>query len=347
MPTPTIPKGNDYFDATLYTGNGTGQSITNSGAMQPDFIWFKNRSGANSHALADSVRGANKILSSNNTDADYTTSAGNDLLSFNSNGFTVGAFGAFASINASGASEVAWQWKAGGAAVTNTAGTITSQVSANTTSGFSVVTWTGPNNNTTSTVGHGLGVAPAMVIYKSRNSATNWNVWHNSFTAGEVIYLNLNLGKNSDTNVFNNTAPSSTLLTVKNVEVNSSSMVAYCWSEVAGYSKFGSYVGNGSDNGPFIYTGFRPRYFLLKNTSISNTRWIVMDTARDPSNVAYKVLSPNSSGAEDDSTVYWLLDFVSNGVKLRYGADSEFNNSGNTFIYMAFAENPFKYANAR
>jgi hypothetical protein len=357
LPTPTIgatasTQANKYFDATLYTGNGTGQSITNSGSMQPDLIWFKNRSGANSHALADSVRGANKILSSNNTDADYTTSAGNDLLSFNSNGFTVGAYGAFASINASGASEVAWQWRASNAtAVTNTAGSITSTVSANTSAGFSVVTYTEPASGSY-TFGHGLGVSPSMFIVKERNVAgNNWVVWHNYFQSVDPIPTKKGLYLNSTAAAFTtgsdwlNSISSTTIgITTGQVTSGGATMVAYCFSEVAGYSKFGSYTGNGSTDGTFVYTGFRPKFVLLKSTN-SVANWILYDTARATYNVVNNILLPDSSSAELTSADY-NVDIVSNGFKFRT-AQGGINGSGNIVIYMAFAESPFKYANAR
>jgi hypothetical protein len=353
MPT-TYPiiKGNQYFDATTYTGNGGTQSIVNAGGFSPDFAWIKMRSGTDFHILQDSVRGVGKNLNTNNTNAE-TGNSGDLITSFNSNGFTVNNTylgGANTSTNGNGSTYVGWQWRASDSApVTNNAGTITSSVSANTTAGFSVVTYTGTGAN--ATVGHGLGAVPKMIIVKNRNNARLWPVYHASIGATNRLVLNDSIASAADSGTWNNTEPTSTVFTIGTSSATNNSgsdtYVAYCWSEVPGFSKFGSYVGNGSADGPFIYTGFEPRYFLLKNTSRANTRWIVMDTARDPSNEAYKVLAPNTSGAEDTSTSYWLLDFLSNGVKLRYGADTEFNNSGDTYIYMAFAEMPFKYSNAR
>jgi hypothetical protein len=355
LPTPTIgatatTQAGDYFNAVTYTGNGTNNRAVTGVGFQPDFTWIKERSGTYSHILTDAVRGTDKILLSNSTIAEFTDT--NYLKTFTSDGFTVGTDGA---VNGSGATFVSWNWRASNAtAVTNTAGSITSTVSANTSAGFSVVTYTGTGAN--ATVGHGLGVAPKMIIAKRRDSSTdsNWQVWHSNLaSANHFLQLNTTAAQANANSPWSTGAVNSTTFAVEggnatnNLARLNATYVAYCFSEVAGYSKFGSYTGNGSADGVFIHLGFRPRYLLLKNTSISNTRWIVMDTARDTTNVAYQVLSPSNSGAEDTSTSYWLADFVSNGVKLRYGADSEFNNSGNTFIYMAFAENPFKYSLAR
>jgi hypothetical protein len=208
------------------------------------------------------------------------------------------------------------------------------------------VTWAGPNNNTTSTVGHGLGVVPSMVIYKARTSGTaNWTVYFGplSNSASNVLYLNLTNGLNNDTNVFNNTAPTSTLLTVKNVEVNGASMVAYCFAEVAGYSKFGSYTGNGSTDGPFIYCGFRPAFVLVKKSDSGSESWVIVDTTRNTSNVMNSLLRPNTSDAE--ATATWI-DALSNGFKCRE-TYTGLNASGGTYIYMAFAEVPLKFSLAR
>ena len=343
LPTPTIgatstTQAGKYFNAVLYTGDGsTPRSITVG--FQTDFVWHKPRTTTGDHQLFDAVRGAGKGLFTNGTFAeyDYGTGSTSPFISFDSNGYTIGT-----GANGNTVPYVSWNWKANGAGSSNTAGTITSTVSANTTSGFSIVTWSGPNNNTTSTVGHGLGVAPSMVIYKDRADADNWNMWHSSFTGGEVIYLNLTNVKNSDTNVFNNTAPTSTLLTVKNVEVNGSSMVAYCFAAVEGYSAFGSYTGNGSTDGPFVYTGFRPRYVLIKRTDTTEN-WYIKDTLRPAYNVNDKVLYANHNYAEGTEM---NLDILSNGFKAR-GTDGGFNASGGTYIYAAFAESPFKYSLAR
>ena len=344
LPTPTIgatasTTANKYMNISLYTGTGSSQSITGLG-FQPDWTWIKGRSGATDHGLYDAVRGVQKQLESNNTDAETTETTG--LTAFGSDGFTVGAL---AQLNTSSATYVAWNWKANGAGSTNTAGSITSTVSANTTAGFSIVTWTG--SGSTATIGHGLGVAPSMIIWFHRTNASAYNhiTYHASLpSAAYVVYLNLTIAQSSDNNAFNSTAPTSSVFTVGGYN-SADTMVAYCFAQIAGYSAFGSYTGNGSTDGPFVYTGFRPRFVLVKESSAAGNNWVIYDTARDTYNECSKILYPNLANAEfDGSTVN--LDILSNGFKPRdnWGGN---NNSGNTYIYMAFAENPFKYANAR
>jgi hypothetical protein len=349
MPTPTIPDGKLFMNATLYTGNGTTQNITNGNpgqSFQPDLAWVKSRNTTESQIWVDSVRGVGQELESNNTNAEFYNAQ--SIQSFNSNGYTSGS----SNTNVATRTYVAWQWKAGGAAVTNTAGSISAQVSANTTSGFSVVTYSGTGSN--ATVGHGLGVAPQMIIVKRRNSGvgdTNWFVYHSQLNNGTNpaqynIKLNLTSGTAGLSNVWNDTAPTSTVFSVgTNVETNGSggTFVAYCWAPVAGYSAFGSYTGNGSTDGPFVYTGFRPKFVLLKGASGTTGDWQLQDTSRDPYNCIGTSLFPNGSYAENTG---YLVDILSNGFKLRTAA-SYMNGSGNSNIYAAFAENPFKYALAR
>ena len=338
MPTPTIPAGNLYMNATTYTGNGSTQTITNGVAgqsFQPDFVWGKVRSTVENHCLYDSLRGAGYILKSNTTDAELNN-VGFNLTSFNSNGFSLGVGN---QINQSGQTNVAWQWKAGGTAVTNTSGTITSQVSANTTSGFSIVTYTGTSG--AGTVGHGLGVAPAFIIAKSRNNAVNWITYHQS--TGKDAYMNLNTTNASASlsNYWGTSVNSTTFGFLSNAYDNANgNMVAYCWSEIAGFSKFGSYTGNGSTDGPFVYLGFRPKFILFKVTSTAGS-WVIHDSSRDPYNASQSDLYPNLSNAEATSNA---MDLLSNGFKLR---NTDNTNAAQTYIYAAFAENPFKYANAR
>jgi hypothetical protein len=305
---------------------------------------MKGRSGATDHALYDSVRGVQNQLESNTTTAETAEATG--LTAFGSGGFTVGAL---AQVNTSAATYVGWQWKGGGAAASNTAGTITSSVSANASAGFSVVTYTGTGAN--ATVGHGLGVAPKMIFVKNRDAADAWQVYHAANTANpETDYLVLNTDAATADNVnrWNDTAPTSSVFSIGNgVEVNTNTedYVAYCWSEIDGFSKFGSYTGNGSTNGPFVYTGFRPRWVMWKSSSAGGS-WSITDTDRSPINVTNLALRANLSDADTSSGTGAIVDFLSNGFKFRNtGADH--NTSGATYIYMAFAENPTKYSLAR
>ena len=352
MPTPTIPAGNLYMNATLYTGTGANQTITNGVAgqsFQPDLLWGKSRSAATNNILANSVVGPTQYLISDTTNAE---AAGGllGLQSFNSNGFTVGTGSA---LNANAGTFVAWQWKAGGTAVTNTSGTISAQVSANTTSGFSIVTYTGNNTTTPSpmpTVGHGLGVAPAFIISKSRNNAGvdsgAWFVWTSALSTDSYLRLNTTAASASISGGGGGTmvAPTSSVFStpyVSGANINANNYVAYCWTPIAGYSAFGSYTGNGSADGPFVYTGFQPRWLMIKVTNTTDN-WYVIDTARQTYNVFGSELIPNSSGVEVSFT---LGDIVSNGFKIR-NSGSVMNGNGNTVIYAAFASNPFKYSNA-
>jgi len=327
--------------ATLYTGNGGTQAVantTNGVQFQPDLVWVKSRSAAYSNWLNDSVRGAGTSLSSNLTDADTNYTA--YFTSFATNGFNLaGGSNAF---NSNGTTYVGWQWKAGGTAVSNTSGTITSQVSANTTAGFSVVTYTGTGAN--ATVGHGLGVAPSMVICKSRG-VSDWAVYHIVTTAAGVLWLNLTNAYGVYSAAWNSTAPTSSVFSVGTADATnkvSTGTVAYCFAAVAGYSAFGSYTGNGSTDGPFVYLGFRPRFVLVKNTG-GASQWYLYDSSRDTYNIATNGLFPSSAQAE--TSIAWV-DFLSNGFKVR-ATSTDFNGSGTTYIYACFAENPFKYANAR
>jgi hypothetical protein len=341
MPTPTIPAGNLFMNATLYTGNGSTQTITNGAAgqaFQPDLVWIKVRSTGYSHRLVDSVRGATKLLYSDLPNAESTDAA--SLTSFNSNGFSLG--------NAAGTNDtsqtfVGWQWKAGGTAVTNTSGTISSQVSANTTSGFSVVTYTGTGAN--ATVGHGLSSAPKFVIIKNRVGVYNWRVWHSALSGTEFLYLNATDSTVTNAAMWNSTIPTSTVFSLgTNAGVNNSgdTFIAYCWSEIAGFSQFGSYTGNGSADGPFVYLGFRPKFVMIKQSNAVEY-WYMWDSTRNTYNVLGNDLIANLSNAEGTNTI---MDFTSNGFKIRTSAGAV-NTSGGTYIYMAFAENPFKYSNAR
>ena len=351
LPTSTIVKGNTVMDATTYTGAGGTQSITNTAGFKPDFVWAKSRSNAFDHVLYDSVRGAGtaKYLISNATSAEgnYSNSYGS-LSSFNSNGFTVATgtdpTNPNAFFNQSAATYVAWQWQAGqGSTSSNTSGSITSTVSVNASAGFSVVTYTG--TGVAATVGHGLGVAPSLIIVKNRTNAFSWSVYSASLGNTQYLFLNSSNAAASDVGQWNNTTPTSSVFSIgtsNNTGVSATNYVAYCWTPIAGFSAFGSYTGNGSADGPFVYTGFRPKFVMMKRTDNVGDWWMY-DTSRSTFNTAVLILYANTSAAEiSDSNV----DMLSNGFKFRT-ASTQPNTSGGTFIYMAFAENPLKYALAR
>lgn len=341
LPTPTIKKPNKYFDVKTYIGNGSTNSITGLN-FQPDLVWGKARSFTQSNGLYDSVRGVTKALYSDLTNAEATDV--NALTSFNADGFSMGSS---ASLNQNAASYVAWNWKANGAAVANNNGSITSNVSANPTAGFSIVTYTGTGAN--ATVGHGLGVAPSVVIVKNRSSASvNWGVWHSALLGTQFLNLNTTGGIQTLASVWNSTTPNNSVFSLGSdpgVNANTSSHVAYCFAEVLGYSKFGKYTGNGSADGPFVYCGFKPRFILIKRTDATATNWELFDTTRNPYNTAALELYPNSSSAENASSAD-EIDILSNGFKIR-STNAIHNTNGVTYIFMAFAEAPFKYSTAR
>jgi hypothetical protein len=347
LPTPTIgatstTQANDYFNILLYTGNGSAGNAKTGLGFQPDFLWFKSRNQARSHALFDAVRTRTYGLASESTNGDYTSAAGRDLASFDSDGFTVGVPENFNSTNANGDTIVTWAWNAGGSTVTNTSGTISAQVRANTTSGFSIVTYTG-NGSSSQTFGHGLGVAPSMVIIKSRNNADNWRVFHSSVSGGNTLTLNFTAAAAAPG--FWPSNPSSTVVSIgtdSSVNSNTWTYVAYCFAPVAGYSAFGSYTGNGSADGPFVCLGFRPKWFMVKASGLDES-WYIYDSLRNTYNVVDLELNPNNAGAE---AAFTTLDFLSNGVKIRT-TNSAFNTSSATYIYAAFAETPAKFSLAR
>jgi hypothetical protein len=334
------------MDASLYTGTGSALTVTNAGQFKPDFVWLKSRSNAYNHGLFDSVRGALKVIQSSSTAAEATESAGTSLTDFNSNGFALGTNGSTVSTNVSAATFVGWQWQAGQGSTTTGTGTggITSVTqSVNTTAGFSIVTYTGSGSN--GTVTHGLGVAPKMIIVKTINAVDNWAVYHSSIGATQYLQLNTTNASASSITLWNDTSPTSTVFSVgTNNDVNGSARtyVAYCWAEIAGFSKFSSYTGNSSSDGVFVYLGFRPKYLMIKRTDAANS-WYIYDSSRNPYNTSKLVIFAELSSAEATSTTS-DIDLVSNGFKIR-GADSGINVG--TYIYMAFAENPFKNANAR
>ena len=351
LPEPTIKKGNKHFGVLTYaapaspsfpiTINGSGGN-NGTGDLDfdttPDLVWIKMRNGTQNHILFDSLRGAGKSLRPDQDIAEITTRTN---FAFATNGFTFSAQDAES--YQQNDNYVAWCWKAGGTAVSNTNGTITSSVSANTQAGFSVVSYTG-NQTNNATVGHGLSETPECIILKDRDTAVNWIVYHKGVdsTNPEQFFLHLN---STDTrqdlgDVFNDVAPGSSVFTLGNSTQsngNTKKYIAYCWHSVEGYSKFGSYTGNGSADGSFVYLGFKPAFILLKSPT-GAFDWQLYDSTRSPNNPATLSLRPNLGNAEVTSGND--LDILANGFKCRDNGSPN-NNSGSTYIYMAFAENPF------
>ena len=335
-----INKSTDYFNTKLYTGNGSaGHSITGVG-HQPDLVWMKGRNQAFDHCWYDAVRGTTKLIRSNLSNAEVTQSG---VTAFGSDGFTLGSSGETNSNNDTYAS---WNWKANGAGSSNTNGSITSTVSANTTSGFSIVTYTGTGSN--ATVGHGLGVAPSMIIIKRLNATNGWTVYHKSLTAGGFMYLNDTGPYTPYPTMFQNTDPTTAVFSVGTLnEVNASggTYVAYCFADVQGFSKMGSYVGNGNaTTPPFIYTGFKPAFVITKISSGSSNGWTVSDIKRDNAvggngnGIGARVLA-NASSTEETNNIWASIQKYSNGFSPQ-GTDAVTNANGSTYIYAAFAAAP-------
>jgi len=337
LPAPVVAKSSDYFQTVLWTGNSSTQTVSGL-SFSPDLVWLKCRNDAYGHRLLDTVRGATIGLASQSTAAESTESTG--LTAFNSDGFTLGSNVTY---NESAKTYVGWAFDAGTTTTTNTAGSITTSLRASASSGFSVISYTGTGSAGAS-IGHGLGVAPAFALFKNRSTSSDWQVYHVSLGNAQSILLQSTAAAGSSS-AFNSTSPTSTVITLgagTSLNSNGSSHICYAWAPVTGYSSFGSYTGNGSTDGPFVYTGFRPRWILTKETTAANV-WTINDTARDPYNAAKSNLWANQSSAEDTSTSG--MDILSNGFKPRTSAN--YNNSGQTYIYAAFAENPFQYARAR
>ena len=332
-----------YFQVKLWTGNAGTNAITLDGNsdMQPDFMWHKEQYDTNGWHQFDSSRGAAKYLATQSTAAEGTYSG--YLNSFDSNGFTAGP--GDSSMNSSGTAQCSWMWHCnGGTTSSNTDGSITSTVQVNQDAGFSIVTWAGTAS--TATIGHGLGVAPKVVIIRARDKGvpTSWIVFHKDGSTSDDDYFILQgtFAKNSQAGLFNNQYPSSTVFGVANdfwVNSASTNYLAYCFAEKQGYSKFGKYVGNGNGDGQFIYTGFKPAFVMVKRSDSAGS-WFILDTKRSPSNLADLYLSPNANSAESNYLSAFQTDIVSNGFKLRTSY-SETNTSGASYIYMAFAESPF------
>ena len=353
----TGEKPSDHFNILTYSGTGVNPTSHTGVGFQPDFVWLKARNAADNHPVFDAIRGAGEVIYTNTNDAEGTTS---HFISFDSDGFTTTADSAY---NSASRTYVAWCWKANGTGVSNTNGDITSTVSANTTAGFSIVSYTGATNSTSDssnnggsywTIGHGLTKAPELIIVKKRSSAASWYVGSDylggttPWADGKHLTLNTTASvanEDPDGILWGNTAPTSSVFTVGGWDVvnrNGSTYISYCFHSVDGYSKVGSYTGNGSTDGPFVYTGFRPACIIYKKTS-GTADWHIYDNKRDAYNVADSCLFP--SGSYNDQTGD-ALDFLSNGFKQR-NTGSEANASGSSYIYIAFAEVPTKFSNGR
>jgi len=327
---------NDYFNTKLYTGTGSSNALTGVG-FQPDWVWIKDRSSAQNHALYDAVRGVQKKISSSSTAAEATSTT--ELSAFGSDGFTVLTDG---QVNASGDNYASWNWRANGQGSSNTDGTInTTYTSANTTSGFSISTYTGTGSN--ATIGHGLGSAPSVVICKQLNATQQWINYHKAIGATKYLHLNATDAAATSSTVWNDTDPTSSVFSVgtaANCNGSGNTYVAYCFAEKKGFSKFGSYTGNGNADGTFIYTGFAPAFIITKITSGVDS-WFMYDNKRSPFNVRGKYLVADGTGTDSNADAY---DFLSNGFKVKSTATS-FNGNGSTYVYMAFAEAPLVSSN--
>ena len=347
LPDPTIKLPNQHFGTILYTGDGTDNRLvsdTSAVNFTPDYSVIKTRVFAYGWwANVDIVRGVSKFIRWNLTDAEATNAA--PFNSFNNGGFTVSSNIDTTLANKNNETYVAWNWNAGGSTVTNNDGSISSSVRANTTAGFSIIAFEGTGS--LGTVGHGLGVKPDVMIFKNRDQAHGWLVYHSSLGATKNLSLNTNAAVATASNKFNDTEPTSTVFTVNTAaDSNQSgqSIIAYCFSEVKNYSKFGSYTGNGDADGTFVFTGFRPAWVLIKNSSAGGYDWVLQDAARSPFNVAAKKLVPNGTAGENTSSD--KIDILSNGFKPRK-SDAGVNAGSSSYIYFAFAESPFKNSRAR
>ena len=326
----TIDKSSDYFNTLLYTGNGSARSITGVG-FQPDWVWVKSRTTTHQPVLSDSVRGTGKELRSDTTDAESSLG---DITSFDSDGFSIGTRG---EINNNTTPFVSWNWKASGSTASNTDGSITSTVSANTTAGSSIVSFTGTGAN--ATVGHGLGSAPRMMIFKNRDEgAEGWFVYHESIGNTKRLLLDETSATSTSSTFWQDTSPTSSVFSVgSNHGCNGpDAMICYAFAEKKGYSKFGSYVANGNSDNAFVHTGFKVAFLMTKLSSTSGGSWEIVDNKRDGFNGENHRLYPSDESAEGTGNDY---DLLSNGFKVRQSGGSQ--QSGRTNIYMAFAENPF------
>jgi hypothetical protein len=346
LPALAVAKSNTAFDTVLYTGTGSTQTIGGLN-FAPDLVWIKDRSSSVvGHRLYDTIRGATKEIYTHSTSAETTDAAG--LTAFTANGFTTGNS---AGTNTNGDNLVAWAWDAGTTTVVNTAGSITANVRVNTSAGISIVSYAG-SQASTFTIGHGLLSAPSFIITKSRNAVGDWGVYYtNEGVNTNWLLLNSTASKGTQNGTLAGGAylisNAQTLQIGSSAYANGSSqMIAYCFAAVPGFSAFGTYTGNGSTDGPFVYLGFRPKFLLTKRAD-STSNWLISDAVRNSENPVTRELFPNAPDSEPSPNSAYAFDFLSNGVKLRRATDSSLNISGGTYIYAAFAESPFKYARAR
>ena len=332
-----INKPSDHFRIKLYTGNAsndTAITFDESTNMKPDWLWIKNRSAAQSHAVFDSTRGPLKRISPNSNSAEGTENT--NLDSFDTNGFTVDNE---AIVNGSGNGMVGWGWKAnGGTTATNSNGSLSSTVQANTTAGFSIVYWTN-NTGSVQTIGHGLNAVPKMIMMKVLGNTGSWNTYHESIGNTHGLYLNSSAVAEDNVAFFNDTSPTNQVFTTgTNGNLVNNTLIAYCFAEKKGYSRFGKYIGNGNANGAFVYTGFRPAWVMLKATGIAENWWM-FDSKRSAFNVANDglIASGNNTEYTDNNTL--KIDILSNGFKIR-NSDGSMNQTNGTYIFMAMAESP-------
>ena len=327
----TINKSTDYFNTKLYAGNSGTQSITGVG-FQPDFLWIKRRTTAGDHNLVDVIRTSDKTLISNSTGAEYSNST---ITSFDSDGFSLS--GSDGALNASSNNYASWNWKAGGSGSANTDGDINSTVSVNTTAGFSIVTWAGTNAQ--ATIGHGLGVAPSLIIVKNRTSAVNWLAYFKPLGANKYLEFNLTNGSGTSNTEWGNTSPTNNVFTVGNTgstNTSGANYVAYCFAEKTGFSKVGKYLGNGNANGIFVYTGFTPKYILLKKDG-GDGWWIVDDKQANPLPNPNTQMIVSNTNAGDNNSVSPFIDIYSNGFKLR-STWTGVNANGSDYVYYAVGQ---------
>ena len=342
----TIDDGSAYFQTKLYTGTGSSNSVTNDGNsdLQPDWVWIKERDGTGQHGSFDSSRGVQKELKIDEAGTEST--AAQSVTAFNSDGFTVGTAGDY---NGSSNEQVAWQWKANGGSRTTfseSGSNAGGGYQANTTAGFSIIDYTGTGSSG-ATITHGLGAVPKFYVVKGRSIGDSWTSYHaHNTSAPETDMLKLDENSATQDNVvfFNDTAPTSSVFTVDGnngepkVNQDGQTYIAYCFTEIQGYSKFGKYTGNNSADGTFVYTGFKPAFIMIKRTDSSGS-WVINDSTRNPTNQANNTLVPDETWVESTND-YYAMDILSNGFKLRKNSP-EINGSSTTQVYMAFAEHPF------